>query len=102
MNNELLYNYFRNLVNRFFKILPMREEEDATLVVYMQSLQSELIGCKELVESINNDPSYMTLLSVLQYLIDNPKEKQTVFRREVFRSISICNKLSATYVDSEV
>lgn len=102
MNNELLYNYFRNLVNRFFKILPMREEEDVTLVVYMQSLQSELIGCKELVESINNDPSYMTLLSVLQYLIDNPNEKQTVFRREVFRSISICNKLSATYVDSEV
>ena len=102
MNKEVLYNYFKNLVNRFFKILPMRENNEDTLVIYMQSLQSELLGCKELVESINNDPTYLSLLAILQYLTDNPNEPTRVFKREVFRAISICNKLSAAYVESEV
>lgn len=89
-------------MNRFFKILPMREEEEKTLVTYMQSLQSELIGCNEVIESINNDPSYLTLIAVLQYLIDNSFESPLVFRREVFHCINICNKLSALYTKGEV
>lgn len=94
---EVLHNYFRNLVNHFFKILPIREQNEESLTTYMQSLQAELLGCKGLVSAIQNDASYLTLLSILQYLIDNPECTVREVKREVFRAISICNKLKAQY-----
>ena len=94
---EVLHNYFRNLVNHFFKILPIREQNEESLTTYMQSLQAELLGCKGLVSAIQNDASYLTLLSILQYLIDNPDCTVREVKREVFRAISICNKLKAQY-----
>jgi len=39
----------------------------------------------------------VSLLNILQYLIDNPECSLTVVKREVFRAISICNKLKAKY-----
>ena len=94
---EILHNYFRNLVNHFFKILPIREQNEESLTTYMQSLQAELLGCKGLVIAIQNDASYLTLLSILQYLIDNQECTVREVKREVFRAISICNKLKAQY-----
>lgn len=94
---ELLHNYFKNLVNHFFKILPIREQNEESLSTYMQSLQAELIGCKGLIEAIQNDAAYLTLISILQYLIDNPECTIREVKREVFRAISICNKLKARY-----
>lgn len=97
VTQELLCNYFKNLVNLFFKILPIREKEEASLTTYMQSLQIELLGCKELIIALNNDPYYLTLLAILQYLIDNPKCEVYKVKREVFHAISICNKLKVKY-----
>ena len=94
---EVLHNYFRNLVNHFFKILPIREQNEESLTTYMQSLQAELLGCKGLISAIQNDASYLTLLSILQYLIDNPECTVREVKREVFRAISICNKLMSQY-----
>ena len=93
----LLHNFFKDLVNQFFKILPMRENKEASLPVYMQSLRAELLGCRGLVEALNNDASFMMLLSILQYLIDNPECPVWEVKREVFKSISICNKIKAQY-----
>lgn len=92
---ELLRNYFKSLVNQFFKILPMRENEENSLTTYMQSLQAELLGCQELIGNLREDASYLTLLSILQYLIDNPDCQVRAVKREVFKCISICNKLKA-------
>ena len=94
-------NYVRNLVNQFFKILPIREKEEPSLITYMESLQMELLGCEALVEAINGDPLFLSLTSILQYLIDNPDSSVTVFKREVFKAISICNKLKARYTVAE-
>lgn len=80
----------------------MREENEPSLVVYMESLQMELLGCKSLVAELKNDPAYLSLLSVLQYLIDNPTYSTHKVKREVFRAISICNKLKAKYSACEV
>lgn len=99
IDHNILYNYFRNLVNLFFKILPIREANEDSLTTYMQSLQAELLGCKNLVSAINNDASYLTLLSILQYLIDNPECSVKEVKREVFRAISICNKLKSRYAE---
>lgn len=97
LDATMLSGYMRSLVSRFFKILPIREDGEASLETYMRSLQSELLGCKELVLVIHEDPEYMSLLNILQYLIDNPECSHGIVKREVFRAISICNKLKAKY-----
>lgn len=97
IESEILHNYFRKLVNHFFKILPIREQNEESLTTYMQSLQAELLGCKGLISAIQNDASHLTLLSILQYLIDNPECTVKEVKREVFRAISICNQLKAQY-----
>lgn len=97
VEDELLQNYFHNLVNSFFKILPIREKEEDSLSIYIQSLQIELLGCKSIIVALNNDPQYLTLISILQYFIDNPECEVYKVKREVFRAISICNKLKTKY-----
>lgn len=97
IDEKILRSYFDNLVNRFFKILPMREKNEESLIIYMQSLQAELLGCKELVCVIQNDPLYLTLLSILQYLIDHQECTVKEVKREVFHAISICGKFEMRY-----
>ena len=93
----VLNNYFRALINLFFKILPIWESGESTLETYMRSLQAELLGCKELIDVIHDDHLFLSLISILQYLIDNPSLEVSTVKREIFRAISICNKLKARY-----
>lgn len=97
MSAKMLSEYMRSLVNRFFKILPIRENGEESLGTYMESLQGELLGCRELIIAIHEDPMFVSLLNILQYLIDNPECSLVTVKREVFRAISICNKLKAKY-----
>lgn len=95
LDAEFVNRYTESLVNRFFKILPLKESGEATLDTYMRSLQAELLGCENFVLAIKGDPLFLSLLSILQYLIDNPDCSVRTVRREVFGAISICNKLKA-------
>ena len=97
LDQALLRKYFKSLINSFYKILPMREKEDATLPTYMCSFRRELLGCQSLIPALADDTSYLTLLSILQYLIDNQSENVSVVKREVFRAINICSKLEVIY-----
>lgn len=97
MDAAVLENYFRSLINLFFKILPLKESKERSLETYMRSLQSELLGCKALVVAIRKDSLFLSLISILQYLIDHPESEVVFVRREVFRAISICNKLIERY-----
>lgn len=97
IDSELVYNYFHNLVNQFFKILPMRETNEETLPTYIISLRSELLGCNQLIEALEYDSSFLSLLNILQFLIDNPECSISTTKREVFKAISICNRLKAHY-----
>lgn len=96
VSSVMLSNYLSNLVNQFFKILPIRESEEPSLKEYMCSLQLELLGCKELIIELKNDSMYLSLIAILQYLIDEDCDIPTV-KREVFKAISICKKLSKKY-----
>lgn len=101
MDASVLRNYFKTLINLFFKILPIWESGENSLTVYMKSLQAELLGCKELIEAIHEDAQFLSLISILQYLIDTPSCDISIVKREVFRAISICNKLKARYAAPE-
>lgn len=99
-SNELMSNYLHTLVNRLFKILPIREQNDDSLPKYLHSLQIELLGSQSLIKAFQDDAIFLTILSILQYLIDNPNCSVKTVRREVFHTISLCNKLKATYLDN--
>lgn len=98
ISSILLGDYFETLIDRFFKILPMFENEEDTLNVYMKSFQAELLGCQGLIVCIKENSLYLSLLSILQYLIDTPDCEVSDVKREVFRAISICNCLKNIYV----
>ena len=97
LSRAATYKYLKSLVNRFFKILPLKEEGEDTLQEYMESLLMELLGFRKLSQAVENDNDFVTLVSILQYLVDNPDVEIRRVKREVFRAISICNKLSAIY-----
>lgn len=101
IDSRLVYNYFQTLINCFFKILPMRENNEVTLPKYMRNLQIAMFGCKEIIVAINNDAEYLILLSILQFLIDNPSCDLSEVKSEVFGAIAICNKLARRYSESE-
>ena len=98
LSSEMVSNYLGGLVNQFFKILPIKESGEPSLNEFMRSLQVELLGHKSLMRSLENDSMYMTLLSILEYLINNDCETHVV-KREVFKAISICKKLRKKYCD---
>lgn len=94
---ELVGNYFGKLVNMFYKILPMKENAEPSLPTYLNSLMFELVGAHSLMVSIKNDSQFLTLLSILENLIIDPDCDVSIVKREVFRGISICNKLKDRY-----
>lgn len=97
MRKESMRKYVRGLVDRFFKILPLWESQEESLQTYLESLLLELKGFNGLMHVLHDDRDYVSLLSILQYLIDNPDTSVHTVKREVFRCISICNKLRARY-----
>lgn len=93
----LVNNYCQNLINMFYKILPMKENGEETLGVYMEGLMFELVGAKSVMVALRHDALYLSLLSILQGMIDQPECEVAVVKREVFSAISICNKLKDRY-----
>lgn len=100
-NEKLLQNYFKNLINCFFKILPLRESGELSVAEYTRSLQIELLGLADLSSDIGSDSSYLSILSILQYLISSPECSVKEVKREVFKAISLCNKLAERYAVKE-
>lgn len=97
MSVELLDQYLSKLIGRFYKILPLRESKENTLNQYLLSLQREMLGCSSLIRALEFDDRYLTLLSVLQYHIDNEADIATV-RSDIFKSISILKQLQSKHV----
>ena len=94
INDVMLKNKFNALVNQFYKILPIKESGEPSLLQYMKSLQREMLGCKSLILALENDAQYLTLLSILQYMIDHDCDVATV-KSDVFKAIGIIKRMQA-------
>ena len=86
------------LVGRLFKILPLWEAGEETLGEYMKSLQLELVGLYDFEPELHDDEMFLSIIAVLQYLIDHPACEAGTVKREVFRSIRMCNVLHDRYL----
>lgn len=96
--DELIDNYFSSLINQLFKILPLKENGEPSLINYMSSLQRELIGCKSLLRNTNYDANIARLIFTLQFMIDNDCSISTT-KTEIFKSISLCKKIKNRYFE---
>lgn len=93
---ESFCNYFEFLINKTYKILPLKEEKSETLKSYLESLLRELLGNKELVTILVGEPQFITVLNTMQFLI---LEEYTVkvCKKEVFKCIRILEEINSKY-----
>lgn len=99
MSNERLPTkaltvYLRNLINKVYKILPMKEEQCGTYNSYLQSLENELIGCYELWDVLADAPQFLAVMSIVKFL-DVEDYDVVVCKREVFKAIHLIEDLIA-------
>lgn len=99
LDGAMLRDRLDRLINQFYKILPIKESGEPTLIQYMKSLQREMLGCKALIVALNNDAQYLSLLSILQYMIDNDCDVATI-KSDVFKAINILKHMQKTYASS--
>lgn len=93
VSNKALSNYVVRLKDRFFKILPMKEENQTTLNEYIDSLKCELIGANKLPLEVKEDHMFTSLLAILQFIHDEDCSTAKV-KREVFKAIRICEDIN--------
>ncbi len=83
-----LDGYLQNLIDKVFKILPMKEEQCGTLPSYLRSLESELVGCYKLWDELADEPQFLALINVVNYLAVEEYDV-AVCKREVFKAIHL-------------
>jgi hypothetical protein len=102
-NNKRLSVYLGTVVNSVYKILPLYEEKNEGLDIYIESLLFELYGLDKAVY-MNHSHKYVSLLSTLESVrleIAKDESKQTVVRREVFKCINVVKNMIAILEEDE-
>jgi len=94
--NEYFSNYFKFLIGKVWKILPMTEENNQHLEKYMEGLQRELIGNMNLVENLKSDGYFITLLNKIEFLI-NEEYDIGICRKEVFECVELVKKIESRH-----
>ena len=94
--SENFCRYFEFLINKTYKILPLKEEKSKTLHLYLESLLRELIGNKELVSVLVDEPRFITVLNTIQFLISEDYT-DVVCKKEVFKCIRILGEINKKY-----
>lgn len=90
---ESFCRYFEFLINKTYKILPLKEENSETLNAYLESYLRELIGNKDLVSVLVNEPKFITVLNTIQFLISEDYDNK-VCKKEVFKCIRILEEIN--------
>lgn len=88
-----LNNYLERLINKVFKLLPLKEEDNPTLDIYLESLQYELIGGKNVLLKLSHNPEYLSLILSLESL--NYIDDLELYKRKIFECIGIIKKLNS-------
>lgn len=94
IHQEVAEKGFQQYVGKFFKILPMYEEQCPTLSQYVQSLNREMVGLSNLVVNMQNEEEFLTLVATLEGLNRKDITVEEV-KSDVFKSISILKKMKS-------
>ena len=94
--NDILSQYFNQLIGKTFKILPLFEEKSPTLSSYIKSFQRELIGDSYLFEQLNADANFITLIATIEYL-GNAEYDHKTCKSEVLKCTNIIHDIRDRY-----
>ncbi len=97
---ENFCQYFNFLINKTYKILPLKEENSKTLRLYLESFSRELIGNKDLISVLVNEPQFISVLNTIQYLIAEDYSIDTC-KKEVFKCIRILESINKKYFEED-
>ena len=100
LSEKTFQNYFKYMINKIYKILPMKEEGCETLATYLESLKIEMIGSYSLYRQLMEEPKFMSALNIVEYLIDNEYDNTTC-KREVFKAIRYIEDVNRKYFVKE-
>lgn len=96
--NRNFQNYISFLINKVYKILPMKEEGCKTLTSYLENLQIEMLGNYELIECLKDEPQFISVLGVIQYFIEHDFDV-AICRRQVFSVIKSLENINKKYIE---
>ncbi len=91
-NKKLLVNYLKSSINSLYKILPLKEENNEDLVIYMSSLRINFIGIQYNYPQLKYNADFLSVINILSYLINNDFDIK-ICKREVFKSIRLIQKI---------
>lgn len=89
--------FLNSLTGKIFKILPLKEKNDAGYAVhledYLESLLIEIIGACDTFSELGDSAEFLTVVNTMQYISQNDVSVK-VCKREVFKMIGLINKIS--------
>jgi len=92
INNTVCFNYLTRLVDKLFKIIPLKEIHSPTIDTYIEDLIFELCGNNEVFAETEYNPKLIDIISILES-IKNEDMSHKEYRRSVFKCISITEQL---------
>ena len=93
---ENFCSYFNFLIDKTYKILPLKEENSSTLKSYLESFLRELIGNQKLIALLVDEPQFISVLNIMQFLIAE-EYPVSVCKKEVFKCIHILGEIKNKY-----
>lgn len=88
---RLQYNYLCKLIDRIYKIIPLKEENVETVESYIRNITDEIMGNAELINSIDCDPRVMIITSTLFSIVG--ETEHGAYKRSVFKCIRYIEQL---------
>jgi len=95
LGDKFLINYLNFLINRVYKCLPMKEKEEPSLSLHIESLLREVIGNQNLIIQLKNNANFISLIGKLNYLAINKDIKMKEYRKDIFDCISLIEKIKS-------
>lgn len=88
VSNRYVREYLKSLIDKTYKILPMKEEGSNTLGQYLNSYLLELVGWTTAFPFYGHEAKIMSVLSTIAYFANNDCGVAET-KREVFKCIHI-------------
>lgn len=92
ISNDACYNYTVRLIDKLFKIIPLKEVHSPTVDSYIEDLIYELCGNNAIFEETEYNPKLVDIISILE-AIKNEDMTHKEYRRSVFKCITITEQL---------
>ena len=91
---RLQYSYLCKLIDRIYKIIPLKEECSDSIETYVDGLIAEILGNSELINSIDYDARVMIIVSTLRSVVKC--DEHSKYRKNVFKCIRYIEQLKDT------